>query len=433
MMTLPTTGLQSATAAPATATPATAPTATPSSSPDPSTIAQWYQSSPYSQKAPQTQPGLIQSQTQAPTVVPQSTTGSVAQVDPSQFNPATPVNATMVPGMGTATGYKAAQTTGTNWNVTNPQTVSGQVQGLIDSNSPLMQQAATRAAQEQNSKGLLNSSMAIGAGQSAVIGAALPIAAQDATTQANAANYNATVANTTGQFNTTATNAANQLNTQALNAQSSQNQAAVNQAAQVNTTQANALQSQMLQQRGTIAQANQAAQNVATEQTAQRGLQAQMSNQSAVVQQAAQVYDGAVKMAMANTTAQGQLQLQTIDAATRTNITNMQAKYNVQMQTSQSMASTYQGFIQQSAAIMSDQNMDEPAKKIALHNLGVIVNDSMQLQSAASGLNLGSLLDTSQFGVTGLAGKNAAPSGPAATGPSVGGVPTNGTDPNLQP
>lgn len=61
-------------------------------------------------------------------------------------------------------------------------TVRGQMEGLLDPSSPLMLKAQTEALQGMNSRGLQNSSMAIGAGQSAMIDAALPIASQDAQT-----------------------------------------------------------------------------------------------------------------------------------------------------------------------------------------------------------------------------------------------------------
>jgi len=66
--------------------------------------------------------------------------------------------------------------------VTDDQTVQGQVKKIIDENSPLMQQAQTRANQQMNQRGLINSSMAVGAGQAALYDAAVPIAASDAQT-----------------------------------------------------------------------------------------------------------------------------------------------------------------------------------------------------------------------------------------------------------
>lgn len=60
------------------------------------------------------------------------------------------------------------------------KTVSGGIEKIIAQGSPLMQQAEARAMQKMNERGLLNSSQAITAGQSAVIDAAMPIATADA-------------------------------------------------------------------------------------------------------------------------------------------------------------------------------------------------------------------------------------------------------------
>lgn len=76
-------------------------------------------------------------------------------------------------------------------------TVQGQLVGLLDSNSAYIQQAKNQAAQQANSRGLLNSSIAAGAGQGAAIRAGLPIASQDAQTNAG---VDASNANTMNQF-----------------------------------------------------------------------------------------------------------------------------------------------------------------------------------------------------------------------------------------
>lgn len=77
------------------------------------------------------------------------------------------------------------------WTPTADQTVAGQVNKIIAEDSPLMQRANLRSTQEMNKRGLVNSSMAVGAGQAAVMDAALPIASQDAQTNARAAEFNA--------------------------------------------------------------------------------------------------------------------------------------------------------------------------------------------------------------------------------------------------
>lgn len=330
---------------------------------DSTTIADWYKDS--NLRAPTV--GLTQT---APTAAPQVQTPNVmnvATIDSSQFDPNTAVKSTMTPSLATTT----------NWNVDAPQTVAGQVKGLVDENSPLMQQAATNSLQQMQSRGLANSSMAVGAGQQAVINTALPIAQQDATTFGSAARRNADAADTTSQFNATSKNTASQ----------------------VNTTQQNALQSQMYQQRGTIEQANAAAKNNATALQGQLSLSAQTANQSAAVQQASQAYDGALKVALANADAQGKLQLAQMDAAVKTNLAEIQAKYNVQMQTSGSMANTYQSYINQVGAIMADPNLDAAGKQTAINNLNTMMNNSMAMQSSISGLNLGSLINPDTFGV----------------------------------
>ena len=80
-------------------------------------------------------------------------------------------------------GYEADTAKGFDYNVNNNMKVSDQIQGLIAAESPLMQQAENRAMQQMNQRGLLNSSMAVGAGQSALYDAAFPIAKADAEMQ----------------------------------------------------------------------------------------------------------------------------------------------------------------------------------------------------------------------------------------------------------
>ena len=59
-------------------------------------------------------------------------------------------------------------------------TVSGQMTGLLNQNSPYMQAATAGAMRTANQRGLLNSSIAAGEGQKAAIESSMPIAQQDA-------------------------------------------------------------------------------------------------------------------------------------------------------------------------------------------------------------------------------------------------------------
>ncbi|MES3041793.1 MAG: hypothetical protein V4730_11680 [Pseudomonadota bacterium] len=120
----------------------------------------------------------------------------------------------------TASTYTGAQGTAAKWDVDSDQTVQGQVKRIIDENGPLSQQATTAAAQDANRRGLINSSMAVQAGQEALYKSALPIAAQDAATYARRGEFNAGTEQQTGL--------ANQQSSNQANAQSSQLQTNVN-------------------------------------------------------------------------------------------------------------------------------------------------------------------------------------------------------------
>lgn len=94
----------------------------------------------------------------------------------------------------------------------NTETVNGQLQNIVNKDSPLMQLAANRADQLSNSRGLLNSSLAVGAAQDAVIQNALPIAQNDASTYSNAAANNVQTDNNAAQYNASALNNTAQFN-----------------------------------------------------------------------------------------------------------------------------------------------------------------------------------------------------------------------------
>ena len=92
-------------------------------------------------------------------------------------------------------GYDASKVT-----LSDEDTIEGRVPGIIESDSPLMQQAVTRAKQAANAGRVLNSTMAITAGQSALYDAAVPIAAQDAQASLQTKLSNQNAENQAAQF-----------------------------------------------------------------------------------------------------------------------------------------------------------------------------------------------------------------------------------------
>ena len=93
------------------------------------------------------------------------------------------------------------------------ETVQGQLNDIIDWDSPLMTRARSRAVDQMGSRGLSNSTMAVGAGEAALYDTALQIATPDAATYAQASRDNQAVGNQAAQFNAGAFNAAEQFNT----------------------------------------------------------------------------------------------------------------------------------------------------------------------------------------------------------------------------
>jgi len=101
---------------------------------------------------------------------------------------------------------QAAQTTANVQTVAPTQTVSGQLDEMLKADSPYLQRAQSKSMEQANARGLLNSSMAAGAGTAAAIDAAAPIAQGNANLFADARNRNQDALNSTGQFNASESN-----------------------------------------------------------------------------------------------------------------------------------------------------------------------------------------------------------------------------------
>lgn len=130
---------------------------------------------------------------------------------------------TELPEATTTKATTASPVTPRDINVTPEQTSAGQLQSILDSKSPLMQQAATMGKSYANKRGMLDSSIGATAAQDAMIARATPLAQQDAGTfydanKTNTANqmqagmFNASEANKLGMFNADAGNRTSMFN-----------------------------------------------------------------------------------------------------------------------------------------------------------------------------------------------------------------------------
>lgn len=332
----------------------------------------------------------------------------------------------------TGQGYTADKANLANWNVGNNQTVQGQLQGILASNSPLLQQARTSALQQMNQRGLLNSSMAIGAGYDAMVKNALPVAQADAAMFGRAGEFNANAANNMAQFNAGQVNAASQFSANAannaanLNAQLQSNAAAANAQAQntflLNNQQAQnrasefgaqaanqassqnaqlgtqvALDNASRQTQLSLANAQNAQQNsqfnaqqanAMNEANAGRQQQAQLANAEAANKLVQQQYDAAFKAALATADNQTKLALQSIDATTRKDLVGIEAQYKQLMQTSASASELYQQVTKNITDMYNNPDLTEEAlaagiqRQISQLQAGMGILDSLNANVA---------------------------------------------------
>lgn len=244
----------------------------------------------------------------------------------------------------TPTAQKTASYTGggydtTTWDIdpediAKSQTVQGQLQGIIAANSPLLQLAEAQARQQMNQRGLLNTSMAVGAGQEAVIKQALPIATQDATLFANQAKYNAEAASAAAQFKAAAENRAAEFNASAKNTAFAADKAASDAALQFEAAAKNASSANYT-----------------------KDLNTTMS----------QMMDQSLKVGLADADNMTKLLVQQIDADTRKYLIDVEATYKNQMQASASANDLYVNITKNIATIMADPNLDTAAKQAAVN------------------------------------------------------------------
>lgn len=343
-------------------------------------------------------------------------------------------------------GYDAAQAKLTNWNVGNDATVQGQLSNVLSQSNPLMRAAEAKANQQMNQRGLLNSSMAVKAGQSALYDYALPIATSDAATFGNAEKYNADAANQMSQFNTTASNtaaqfgaaAANQaalanataentarnFNTTAENAAASANQnaantasqfnaqnetqvslanqnaanqagqfnaAAQNTANQFNANAANTLQQQNLANVQQVNLANASAYNNAMQNDANRDLQASQSNQSEGVKLVMQNLDSAFKASVANADNATTLAVKDTETKTQLALAELEAKYKSQMQTNTSASNLYQQTVKNITDLVNNKDLTPEARQAAIDQQIRMLNEGLATFASIGDIDISEL------------------------------------------
>lgn len=164
------------------------------------------------------------------------------------YNTVAAVPATAATQAAEAATANTAQSTAATRALDQNELMSTQVNKVIGQDSPLMQQAAGKAKQAANSRGLLNSSMAVQAGQAAVMDRAMPIAQYDAGATTNVLATNQANTQQTNTFNAGQEQDINKFNASNQQQNSQFNVGEANKTSIVNAAETNKILAQMMDQ-----------------------------------------------------------------------------------------------------------------------------------------------------------------------------------------
>ena len=335
-------------------------------------------------------PGLIDTAAQSTQPLPQ------ALPQPTQALPQPAVSApasqaTLAqPQSYSSTGYSPQANAGgliygaEKWNVDAPQTVQSQIAKIIEANSPLMARAEARSRAQMNERGLTNTSMAIGAGQSALYDAAMPIAQQDAGTYARSGEFNASATNTASQFSAAQRQQADLANQQSANAAAEFSAGSTNRAAEVNAAALNQAE------QFAVSEANRNAQFNSTQQNAMAQFNASQANVMTL-----QKMDESFKTAIQKATAEDAKVLQTMQNSASVNIANIQADYQSTLNVSNNATQISRDLVTKLGDIAKTGGTPEAMQQSSIYAVN-LARTQLNLIGSINGVNLVTDLDGKQ-------------------------------------
>lgn len=326
--------------------------------------------------------------------------------------------------------------------------VAGRVTDLINTNSPLMQTAATTGAQQAAQRGLLNSSIGVQAGQQAVINSATPIATSDASlsTQTSLANLaaknQAAIANSNNAV--TAGSTALQLG----NSNEQQSAALGEQGREADQTAANQKASLDLQSKQIDAQIDQFAQNLGLNKdtlqlqrdqlsSSDKNALASLELQKTQLAQQQSQFDAsqttnqsnfAAEMAQKDTQfASAQTQavvLQKMDEDSKAQLQALSTANQADISSSTNIANAWGSMLSGINNIQNNASLDQPAKETLINNVMGAFQSYTSFWKKAGGTDAPDVSDLLNFNIVNSGG--AAATTPAATTPVQTTLPGSG-------
>lgn len=257
------------------------------------------------------------------------------------------------------------------------ETAAGQVNSLLANDNPLLQRARTLARQGMAQRGLVNSSMAQGAGVAAMVDRITPIAQQDAQTYSQRALANMEATNEANQFNV---NQNNQLLSQGLNIAANKDLAIAQQTFQSAQADLERAFQATQQDKSIKAQTDlQVAQQNFTKAQNDLDRAQQFTLTSAQLNSNERLTLAQIEATARNLNTSNQAQMDQL----KTQITNSQTEGGKNYAATLTLNAT-----NQINAILADGNLDAAAKQGAIDNLIKTTNTSLQWASTFYNTNL---------------------------------------------
>lgn len=284
------------------------------------------------------------------------------------------------------------------------ETVQGQLAKVMDTGSPLMQRAETRAAQQMNQRGLLNSSIAVGAGQQALYDTALPIATADADIYGTAARENQATTNQALQYGATEGNANARANAGELNQTGRAAQAAELEKGLIGTRTSaeSTLQAERAAQaeHQTGVEGVQQRLNIGTTGTQERQTQAERSLQAQqLAEKQGQIETGLVgtrleaEKQITQLRGQVETQLQQLRGTQAQSLANVEATYRTLISANQAASGLYNTTMQDMAAVLADINTSTEQKQAAVDSLTDLLKSGLTIIGGVANIDLTGLFE----------------------------------------
>lgn len=273
-----------------------------------------------------------------------------------------------------STGYDATTATtqradATLRTVQDNELVQRQLEQIIGNDSPLIQRARARAQEGMASRGLVNSSMALGAADAAAYDVALPIAQADAGTFSGAARDNQAVQNSMAQFNAGESNTTSRTNAGLINT-----------AAQFGADAGNRAELSNADAATRVSMANAGAANQSALQSSAQQANAAMQYASDTNRAALQANDQQFRAAMG-----------AADASTRGALAQMENEFAEQRQSSAAASEVYRQF-QSSATMIMTSDLPAESKQQMINELQEQTRRAMLLTSALDASRIDEIL-----------------------------------------